>query len=169
MLPTKPHYAALHSRMFTTCSSSSIPCVIVFPITFVAGCRSRFSTLYHFPHSAVRGQRHDPAALYPGEDPVPIVQEAGWTPGPVCTGAKNLAPTGIRSPDRQGCSQSLYRLTYPAHSSQAAVCQMLRAMPGELFIHVDNGRSRFLLTHCGRVTQICVFNTVKLGTSASSP
>ena len=26
-----------------------------------------------------------------------------------------------------------------------------------------------MLTHCGRVTQICVFNTVKLGTSASSP
>ena len=25
------------------------------------------------------------------------------------------------------------------------------------------------LTHCGRVTQICVFNTVKLGTSKSSP
>ena len=25
------------------------------------------------------------------------------------------------------------------------------------------------LTHCGRVTKICVFNTVKLGTSASSP
>jgi len=25
------------------------------------------------------------------------------------------------------------------------------------------------LTHCGRVTQICVFNTVKIGTSASSP
>jgi len=27
----------------------------------------------------------------------------------------------------------------------------------------------FHSTHCGRVTQICVFNTVKLGTSASSP
>ena len=26
-----------------------------------------------------------------------------------------------------------------------------------------------IFTHCGRVTQICVFNTVKLGTSASSP
>jgi len=26
-----------------------------------------------------------------------------------------------------------------------------------------------ILTHCGRVTQICVFNTVKLRTSASSP
>jgi hypothetical protein len=25
------------------------------------------------------------------------------------------------------------------------------------------------LTHCGRVTQICIFNTVKLSTSASSP
>jgi len=28
---------------------------------------------------------------------------------------------------------------------------------------------RVILTHCGRVTQICVINTVKLGTSASSP
>ena len=33
----------------------------------------------------------------PGKDPVPTVQEAGWDPGPVCTGAENLAPTGIRS------------------------------------------------------------------------
>jgi len=28
---------------------------------------------------------------------------------------------------------------------------------------------QIVLTHCRRVTQICVFNTVKLGTSASSP
>ena len=33
----------------------------------------------------------------PGKDPVLIVQEAEWAPGPVWTGAKNLAPTGIRS------------------------------------------------------------------------
>ena len=51
----------------------------------------------------------------PGKDPVPIVQEAGWAPGPVWTGAENLAPTGIRSPDRPAHSQSLYRLSYPAH------------------------------------------------------
>jgi len=51
----------------------------------------------------------------PGKDPVPTVQEAGWTPGPVWTGAENLAPTGIRSPDRAAHSQSLYRLSYPAH------------------------------------------------------
>jgi hypothetical protein len=30
-----------------------------------------------------------------GKDPVPIVQEAGWAPGPVWTCAKKLAPTGI--------------------------------------------------------------------------
>jgi len=27
------------------------------------------------------GQRHAPAATYPGKDPVPIVQEAGWALG----------------------------------------------------------------------------------------
>ena len=40
----------------------------------------------------VGGQRHAPAALPPGKDPVPIVQEAGWAPGPVWTEAENLAP-----------------------------------------------------------------------------
>ena len=50
----------------------------------------------------------------PGKNPVPIVQEAGWAPGWVWTGAENLAPTGIRSPDHPACIQSLYRLSYPA-------------------------------------------------------
>ena len=53
----------------------------------------------------------------PGKDPVPIVQEAGWAPGPVWRGAENLAATGIRSPDRPARSQSLYRLSYRAHDS----------------------------------------------------
>jgi hypothetical protein len=53
--------------------------------------------------------------LPPEKDPVPLVQEAGWAPEPVWTGAENLAPTGIRSPDRSARSQSLYRLRYPAH------------------------------------------------------
>jgi hypothetical protein len=51
----------------------------------------------------------------PGKDPVPIVQEAGWAPGPVWTGAENLVPTGIQSPDCPACSQSLYQPHYPAH------------------------------------------------------
>jgi hypothetical protein len=29
-------------------------------------------------------------------DPLPILQEAGWAPGPVWTGAENLALTGSR-------------------------------------------------------------------------
>ena len=51
----------------------------------------------------------------PRKDRVPIVQETGWATGPVWTGAENLAPTGIRSLDRPVRSQSLYRLSYPAH------------------------------------------------------
>ena len=33
-----------------------------------------------------------PGRFTPGKDPVPIVQEVGWAPGPVWTGAENLAP-----------------------------------------------------------------------------
>ena len=54
-----------------------------------------------------------PGPLTSGKDPVPIVQEAGWAPGQVWTGAENLAPTGIRSPTRSARSESLYRLSYP--------------------------------------------------------
>ena len=57
----------------------------------------------------------------PGKDPVPIVQEAVWAPGPVWTGAENLAPTEIRSPDRPAHSQSLYRLCYPTHHHKQGV------------------------------------------------
>ena len=48
----------------------------------------------------------------PRKDTVCIVQEAVWAPGPVWTGAENLAPTGIRSPDPPTHSESLYRLSY---------------------------------------------------------
>jgi hypothetical protein len=41
------------------------------------------------------GQHHAPAALPPGKDPVPVVQEAGWAPEPVWIGAENLAPPGF--------------------------------------------------------------------------
>ena len=60
----------------------------------------------------VGGQHHAPAALPPGKDPVPIVQEAGWAPGQVWTVAGDLAATGIRSPDRPASSEALYRLSY---------------------------------------------------------
>jgi hypothetical protein len=40
----------------------------------------------------------------PGKDPVLILQEAGWDPGPFWTGADNLVPIGMRFPDRPACS-----------------------------------------------------------------
>jgi len=43
----------------------------------------------------VRGQRHVPAALYPGKNTVPIVQEAGWAPGSVWTGTEISTPQGF--------------------------------------------------------------------------
>ena len=50
----------------------------------------------------------------PRKDPIPILQEAGWAPGPVWT-EEILVPTGIRSRTVQSVAQSLYRLSYRAH------------------------------------------------------
>ena len=66
--------------------------------------------------SAARSGR----TLPPEKGPVPIVQEAGWAPGPVWTDRKSR-PTGIRYPDRPARSQSLYRLSYPAHHLKRVV------------------------------------------------
>ena len=43
----------------------------------------------------------------------PLYRRPRWASGSVWTGAENLAPTGIRSPDRPAHRQSLYRLSYP--------------------------------------------------------
>ena len=56
------------------------------------------------------------AVFTPGKDSVPILQEG--RSGQV---QKNLAPTGIRSPDNPARSQSLYRLRYPVHQFLALV------------------------------------------------
>jgi hypothetical protein len=79
---------------------------------------SRGKALLFPDHSTRRGWGVSvtPRPLFiPVKDPVPIVQEAGWAPEPVWTGAENLASTGILSLDRLTRSQSLYRLSYRAH------------------------------------------------------
>ena len=83
----------------------------------------------------------------PWRYPVPIVQEVGWAPGPVWRGAKNLAPTGIRSPDPPARSQSLYRLRYPAHDittvwSKSSVLKM-----SQCWTHRDYWTQRKLVMH----------------------
>jgi len=86
-----------------------------------------------------------------GKDPVPIVQEAVWVPGPVWTGAENLAPTGIRSPHRPARSQSLYRLRYPAHflililinplnAELNLICHLLALLEAHLILHISRVR-----------------------------
>ena len=64
----------------------------------------------------VSGQQHDPAALYPGKDAVPILREVGWTPGPLWTGGRSR-PHRDSIPDLLARSQSLYRLSYRAHKT----------------------------------------------------
>jgi hypothetical protein len=50
----------------------------------------------------------------PGKDPVPVLKEAWWAPGPGCTGGKNR-PHWASIPDRPTRSQSLDLLSYRAH------------------------------------------------------
>ena len=54
---------------------------------------------YSFMTTALEGGERvsvTPLSLFtPGKDPVPIVQEAGWAPGPVWTGAENFDPPGF--------------------------------------------------------------------------
>jgi hypothetical protein len=49
----------------------------------------------------------------PGKDPVPILQEVGWAPGPVWTGGKSR-PHRYSIPDRPPLSHPLSRPRYPA-------------------------------------------------------
>jgi len=52
----------------------------------------------------------------PGKEPVPILQEAGWAPGPVWTGVKSR-PHRDSIPDLPACSQLLHRLSYRANDT----------------------------------------------------
>jgi len=50
----------------------------------------------------------------PAKDPTPSLQEAGWAPGAVWTAGKSSRHRDS-IPDSPARSQSLYRLSYPAH------------------------------------------------------
>ena len=54
-----------------------------------------------------------PGRFSAGKDPLPIVSEDGWFPGPDWTGEENLVPTGIRYPDRRVRSESPTELFRP--------------------------------------------------------
>jgi hypothetical protein len=83
----------------------------------------------------VRGQRHALAVLYtPGKYPVPIVQEAGWAPGPVWAGAENLAPPPGFDPRTIQPVASLYTdyATWPTGSTYMFLLHVLSVTFGHL-------------------------------------
>jgi len=93
----------------------------------------------------------------PGKDTVPILQQAGWAPGPVWTGGKSR-PRRDSIPDRPVRSQSLYRLRYPAHSDliywssfSTATCFCCVRQPSSGSQRFIKGikRGRLLLTNNG--------------------
>ena len=84
-----------------------VQCTLVQALRLCTGRKahrgSRGIALPFYDHGTRRGWWVwvTPRPLFtPGKGPVSIVQEAGWAPGPVWTGAENLSLTGIRSPDR---------------------------------------------------------------------
>jgi len=139
---------------------------------------SRGLALLFHDHGTRRGWRVSvtPRSLFtPGKDPIPIVQGTGWAPGPVWTGAENLAATGIRSQDRPARSQSLYRLRYPAHTEcwyglLFMVCVCMRAYVEISLVRrrTRNGSSFFLklisllwcvATNLRLYSWVCLFST----------
>jgi len=74
----------------------------------------------------MNGQEHAPAAVYPRERPVPILLEAGWTPGPVWTGAKSCPhynKKGLQITDHT--CDCVHKHTY--ESMVVCVCVCVRA------------------------------------------
>jgi len=119
------------------------------------GGGGRDITLLFLDHGARRWWRVSvkPRPLFtPGKDPIPIVQEVGWAPGLVWKGVENLAPTGIRSPDRPVRSQSLCRLRYPAHNN-TVLARYTTNLAYELSLYEIN-RHLFYFNLHGRISLI---------------
>jgi hypothetical protein len=109
-----------------------------------------------------------PRRFTPERDPIPIVQEVGWAPGPVWTAAENLAPTRIRSPDRPARSESLYRLRYPGP-------QLLVVKPQKLNINLFEtlclsfSVQHFTLSNAPRTLPVHVSLTPRSGHQLAAP
>ena len=125
-------YSDLHNTSKLIKGKSEVKCTLVQVLMLctdrTAHRGSRGIALLFLDHGTRKGWgvSFTPRPLFtPRKDPVPTVQEAGLVPGPVWTCAENLAPTEIRSPARPARSQSLYWLSYPAHSKLIALFLML--------------------------------------------
>ena len=93
----------------------------------------------------------------PGKDPVPILQEAGWAPGPVWTGGKSR-PHRDSIPDLPARSQSLYRLSYPAHNNNNNI-KVTVNLDIELVQDIKEIQSQILHHHCVTITIAQIWTT----------
>ena len=80
------------------------------PIDRVQG---QFYSLFKLGARWRRSLQPHPESFTPRKNPVPILQEARWAPGPFLTCTEIFTNTGFRYPDRPARSVSLYRLNYP--------------------------------------------------------
>jgi hypothetical protein len=93
----------------------------------------------------------------PGKDPVPILQEAGWAPGPVWMGGKSH-PHRDSILDCPARSQSLYRLSYLANITNI------------FFFFFHQGPGHMLQMHRSLIDLLCHPSNVQVVlTCASSP
>ena len=104
--------------------------------------------------------------LYPWERPG-AYHIGGWAPGPVWTGAENLAPTGIRSPDRPDRSQSLYRqrqknVFNPLKAELNPICHLLALLGAHHIFHVSRIRVNYNLKISRKIIYILFIMHTKL-------
>jgi hypothetical protein len=93
---------------------------------------SRGIALPFLDHGTTRGWRVSvtPRPLFtPGKDPVPIVQEAGWAPGPVWTVAENLAKSGFDPRTVQPVASR-----YTNYATQVLRPNLMKAIPPHNFL-----------------------------------
>ena len=86
------------SAPWSKCVRGKVKCTLVQALRLCTGRTayrgSSFIPLLFLDHGTKRGEGVSVTPqphFTPGKDPVPIVQEAGWDPGPVWTDAENLA------------------------------------------------------------------------------
>ena len=71
----------------------------------------------------------------PGKDPVPIVQEVGWDPGPAWTGAENLVSTEIDHRTVQPVA-----IRYSDWATRLKITQKSEIMIWIFFVNQKNGK-----------------------------
>ena len=122
--------------------------------------RSRGIALLFHDHGTRRGEgsaSRPGSSLPQGKTRYPLYRRLGGPQGRSGQVRKISPPTGIRSPDRPARSQSLYRLSYPAHaltkvrlktsgwrSSVTKICLLLQSCSTEnAFIYASRGTGCF--------------------------